>query len=203
MVIQAYTELENRFTGCGIDLSKVTLHSNVVDRLRAIGTSFMFKGDEQTPAYLLEYIQEGDPDPPALLRRQLEVETALEVATALEEKELPSHPMREAALDAWRVFMTTPRSLDVRAEAASSESELDEEGELDEYGELQDGDGGGVVLSGKQVPPEMLQRIAAELAKDIPDPGPGSDPGLRPVHRATRPLQLQPLYRRFHSSLKF
>lgn len=26
---------------------------------------------------------------------------------------------------------------------------------------------------------------------------------LRPVHRATRPLQLQPLYRRFHSSLKF
>ena len=68
--------------------------------------------------------------------------------------------------------------------------------------------GDGVVFSGKQVPQGMAQRIAAELAKDDPDSDSDSDSDrdtgrLRPVHRATRPLQLQPLYRRFHSSLKF
>lgn len=64
------------------------------------------------------------------------------------------------------------------------------------------------VLDGlaRKVPNPLVTLLVARVESDSDsdsDSGPDPDPGLRPVHRATRPLQLQPLYRRFHSSLKF
>ncbi len=68
-------------------------------------------------------------------------------------------------------------------------------------------------MPGKTAMAELRIQLALEAAADASSDsssssldssfGASSTGLLRPVHRATRPLQLQPLYRRFHSSLKF
>jgi hypothetical protein len=61
-------------------------------------------------------------------------------------------------------------------------------------------------LSGAERGREALRAASDRVSRPAEDPRYGRDGehSLRPVvHRATQPLQLQPLFRRFHSSLKF
>jgi len=231
MVVQAYDQLEESHPGFGIELSKVKLYRSVQDRLDALPYSPEFRevkaftAKRLSPTFdisgkLLDVYDsqkqidyghvldsEGFPDVqqrdyvlkawratldtrrddaedqmPLVDARKLAA-ASTNAAHAKEKKQLieiakdPASPARAmAALRVARDAAARDAYEQVTAEEGGAQSPTQE--------------------SGRRTPDPVARRDRFGHSSS-----PGT--GLRPVHRATRPLQLQPLYRRFHSSLKF
>ena len=220
MVVQAYSYLEHRFPTFGTDLSRVTLYQSVQARVNALS---FFEAYQDVQIAEREGITIADTQGNI---RFFDPRTQGDYERLLDMNDFPNIRKRDFILREWREALAEHREelttipLDDEFIGTLDDSAKKKlESELTEMAEepskkgspekardaieaarasylsqaARDGQRGGAEGPPKRKPAE----------KDMY----GSSPGeydLRPaVHRATQPLQLQPLYRRFHSSLKF